>query len=107
MNVKKVKEGEELESRSELVLGRVSGEASQPKQSVECKMKLEKKSGITYGQPQGQPLGVWGSAEVEAQQLGYGEMTIRGHKNHRVGCAQGLPNTLLHCRQLRKSMRVS
>lgn len=43
-------------------------------------MKLEKKSGITYGQPQRQPLGVWGSAEVEAQQLGHGEMSIRGHK---------------------------
>lgn len=62
------------------MLGQVRGEASQPKQSVDCKMKLEKKSGITYGLPRGQPLGVWESAEVEAQQLGYGEMTSRGHK---------------------------
>lgn len=50
-------------------------------------MKLEKKSGITYGQPHRQPLGVWESAEVEAQQLGYEEMTIRGHNNPLVWCA--------------------
>lgn len=30
---------------------------SQPKQSVEFKIKLEKKLEITYRQPQGQPIG--------------------------------------------------
>lgn len=32
---------------------------SQPKQSVEFKIKLEKKLEITYGQPKRQPIGAW------------------------------------------------
>lgn len=37
---------------------------SQPKQSVEFEIKLEKKSEITYGQPKGQPVGAWWSVQV-------------------------------------------
>lgn len=32
---------------------------SQPKQSVEIKIKLERKLEITYGQPKRRPLGAW------------------------------------------------
>lgn len=47
---------------------------SQPKQSVEFKIKLERKLEITYGQPKRRPLGAWWSIEAEHRKLGYGEL---------------------------------
>lgn len=75
---------EQIESRTEVRVSQVRGEASQPKQSVECKMKVRKEVRDHLWTTTQAATRCRESAAVEAQQLGYEELTIRGQKSYSI-----------------------